>query len=159
MLLVKFCLVFPIGTSLSHLLCGGCVGGEYFGIFSKRRIIYLDKRRCSQWGSSSVLRGLRDWYASKTTPSGVRPQYLEVFAQRHSPSHHIGIKFCVLATSNRYVFECAIHTYAPLLCCFAGALQPDAKRLVNTTSQLETITNVCIIYQSWNFKSSLSPPQ
>ena len=93
MLLVKFCFVFPMGTSLSHLLCGGWVDGAYFGICSKRRIIYLDKRRCSQWGSSSVLRGLRDWYASKTTPSGVRPQYLEVFAQRHSPSHHIGIKF------------------------------------------------------------------
>ena len=101
MLLVKFCLVFPIGTSLSHLLCGGCVGGAYFGIFSKRRIIYLDKRRCSQWGSSSVLRGLRDWLASKTTPSGVRPRYLEVFAQRHIPSHHIGIKnfvYCLLVT-------------------------------------------------------------
>ena len=40
MLLVKFWLVFP--RNPSHLLCGGwwvVVGGAYFGLFSKRRII------------------------------------------------------------------------------------------------------------------------
>ena len=61
MLLVKFCSVFP--RNPSHLLCGGwwVVGGAYFGVFSKRRIILLEVGRILIYSKSQFSSGFEPW--------------------------------------------------------------------------------------------------